>query len=487
MSPEEQLEAIIVDAKSELLHLSENYTRDIFMSDVVSVTMIVNSMSDFAALNRVYMNQLWPRGLPNPPARVTICAPLPQGVHVSLSLQVNLASIESSQKGLHVQSLSYWAPANIGPYSQAISAPLSVLKQQGTDDLSPLSKLEITHMAGQIPLVPQTMTLSTGTFEEQAVLALQHLWRVGQERCVDVWAGAGVAYLNMAYESDISLRSRVKIAFQVWEMANSMNSHGHILAEGSDFVEEEPEEEIVDIWELKNTYRGLRSTITPTVGEHLHVLPNHNLFHQLDLSASNLSKLNTRACQVPFVAAVVSDLPRSASIEWWSTGISGLEPVCKTRDIQLSAFRHLVSEHVVIHLLKISHKQENRRDYMQCMTVSSFACFAVTIIDTDFTDEDLLTITKPLNNFHLLLELQSGQKMEVHNCHTFVNHQHTQIVDILNESSNGSNKSVIINCHDIWAASMSDDESWHAIDGMEKSLRNAAMVSIHRFDVSTPA
>ena len=42
---------------------------------------------------------------------------------------------------LHVQGLSYWAPANIGPYSQSVKA------------------LGLLFMAGQIGLVPPTMAM----------------------------------------------------------------------------------------------------------------------------------------------------------------------------------------------------------------------------------------------------------------------------------------------------------------------------------------
>lgn len=51
-------------------------------------------------------------------------------------------------EALHVQSRSFWAPANIGPYSQAISVP----SRKGSNDRS-------VYIAGQIPLIPATMLL----------------------------------------------------------------------------------------------------------------------------------------------------------------------------------------------------------------------------------------------------------------------------------------------------------------------------------------
>lgn len=57
----------------------------------------------------------------SPPARACV------GVDFSLDIRVKLdciAFIEQTaqeRQSLHVQGLSYWAPANIGPYSQAIT------------------------------------------------------------------------------------------------------------------------------------------------------------------------------------------------------------------------------------------------------------------------------------------------------------------------------------------------------------------------------
>ncbi|KAF8533916.1 hypothetical protein BDD12DRAFT_862889, partial [Trichophaea hybrida] len=97
--------------------------------------------------------------LPLPPSRVCVSVPgLPQGRNIMLSASLDVDT-NSARKGLHVQSRSYWAPANIGPYSQA------VLNSGWWE------------VAGQIPLVPASMQLVEG-HREQAVLALQHLERI---------------------------------------------------------------------------------------------------------------------------------------------------------------------------------------------------------------------------------------------------------------------------------------------------------------------
>ncbi|KAG6378701.1 hypothetical protein JVT61DRAFT_12973 [Boletus reticuloceps] len=81
-----------------------------------------------------------------------------------------------TRKALHVQSLSYWAPANIGPYSQAISIPPH------------------TFISGQIGLIPSSLTLPSpstalstsssqsstmsSTLPLETALVLQHTARI---------------------------------------------------------------------------------------------------------------------------------------------------------------------------------------------------------------------------------------------------------------------------------------------------------------------
>ena len=90
-----------------LLH--ENHLQS---KHIVSIVLLLSDMSDFTAVNPVYASYFT---YPLPPSRVTIS--------VEMREKVRLSAIISTQHrtGLHVQSRSYWAPANIGPYSQSIS------------------------------------------------------------------------------------------------------------------------------------------------------------------------------------------------------------------------------------------------------------------------------------------------------------------------------------------------------------------------------
>ena len=57
----------------------------------------------------------------SPPARACVGVDLPEGIRVRLECIAFAEKTPLDRQSLHVQSLSYWAPANIGPYSQAIT------------------------------------------------------------------------------------------------------------------------------------------------------------------------------------------------------------------------------------------------------------------------------------------------------------------------------------------------------------------------------
>lgn len=80
-------------------------------------------MSDFTAANEVYKSYF----ATSPPSRATVSVPLPTGQRVKLEVigfddrpSSSHDRLVGGRRALHVQSLSYWAPANIGPYSQAV-------------------------------------------------------------------------------------------------------------------------------------------------------------------------------------------------------------------------------------------------------------------------------------------------------------------------------------------------------------------------------
>lgn len=120
------------------------------------ISVYIADMNDFSALNEAYRTYFKKSG---PPARACVATALGETYKVAISL---VAKKDSSRSALHVRGLSYWAPANIGPYSQSIT-------------------LNNRHfISGQIALKPSTLTLVEDGVVQQAILSLQHARRVSE-------------------------------------------------------------------------------------------------------------------------------------------------------------------------------------------------------------------------------------------------------------------------------------------------------------------
>ena len=76
----------------------------------MAVSLLLSDMETFQDVNRSYVSNF----AINPPIRVCVEAPIETKVSLSA-----IGNCKSPIKTMHVQSISHWAPANIGPYSQA--------------------------------------------------------------------------------------------------------------------------------------------------------------------------------------------------------------------------------------------------------------------------------------------------------------------------------------------------------------------------------
>ncbi|KAL4728662.1 hypothetical protein ACLX1H_005413 [Fusarium chlamydosporum] len=267
------------------------------LSQITNTIIVLRRMSDFPKVNCEY-GKLFPK--PNPPSRVTISCGnlLPDGMNIAVYLSVPTPKAVQDRNGLHVQSRSYWAPANIGPYSQAIDVPVTARHQA--------TSLRCISIAGQIPLIPATMLLPNlpeKSHELQIVLSLQHLWRVGQEMKVQWWTSS-VAYFPRA-NSSAEVQRDAQLAGYAWKQAH-----------GSPDNEEEADSG-PDLWDLKfnpaymslgNDDRSSRK-VTP------------------DWDALTLRQQNEpETCIPPMFAAEVEELPRQSDIEWHAhNGLSRME------------------------------------------------------------------------------------------------------------------------------------------------------------------
>ncbi|XP_074959342.1 diphthine--ammonia ligase isoform X2 [Phalacrocorax aristotelis] len=152
-------------AREAFSSLRANMTSEgLRLKDIILVHLYMKSMKDFNVINSVYVTEFDLC----PPARVCVETLLPDGVLFSIDCLAHKYEIATEdvlrdeKLVMHVQSISHWAPASIGPYSQSIKVG------------------DILYCAGQIALVPCTMQLVSGGICTEAVVSLRHVEHVLQ-------------------------------------------------------------------------------------------------------------------------------------------------------------------------------------------------------------------------------------------------------------------------------------------------------------------
>lgn len=109
---------ISADNKSSniFVHIDRLHEQEIPFSRIAHLHVFISDMSKFSDMNSVYGSFFGS----SPPSRTCVSVVLPTGINIMVDCIAYDESTSSPRISLHVQSLSYWAPANIGPYSQAI-------------------------------------------------------------------------------------------------------------------------------------------------------------------------------------------------------------------------------------------------------------------------------------------------------------------------------------------------------------------------------
>lgn len=149
----------------------------IMPSQIIYSSLILSDMQSFGQVNKIYNN--WFNTLkwgPLPPSRACVGSKQLGSKLIQLSVIVDLESkrikevgpttVDLNKDGLHVQGRSYWAPNNIGPYSQAIW-------------LNSDYQNKVSYISGQIALIPKSMEM-VGNVDgntkilSQVVLSLKH-------------------------------------------------------------------------------------------------------------------------------------------------------------------------------------------------------------------------------------------------------------------------------------------------------------------------
>ncbi|KAK4099806.1 adenine nucleotide alpha hydrolases-like protein, partial [Parathielavia hyrcaniae] len=384
-------------------------------SAIITATVVLRRMADFPAVNSVYGTLF---DAPNPPSRVTIScgdalsAVLPDAAHLAVYLTVHAALQPGQRHGLHVQSRSYWAPANIGPYSQAMSIPVSSLGPP-TDSLENTTTISsssaaprLVSIAGQIPLVPATMALpsplppcssnSSSTREDttlalELVLSLQHLWRIGIEMDVQWWTSA-VAFFPPAAGCDknggqqqVAMAVKARMAARAWRAAHGSGSIASATAGDDD--EEEEEENGPDLWDRRYNLEYMTYSSAASgggAGEHKNragsALPDRSVLSVISSSTSSLlsrpaAGVSAKSVVPPLFVAEVEELPRGAGVEWHAHW--GVARACEgsvvLREVYLPPREgHGESEETVVSLIVVRSGGERGVGLVQTVVAEGF-------------------------------------------------------------------------------------------------------------------
>ncbi|TFY59943.1 hypothetical protein EVJ58_g5455 [Rhodofomes roseus] len=151
-------------------------THSLSLSNCANINIFISSMDLFARVNAIYTTFFGS----SPPARACVAVDLPAPIRVKLDAIAFVEQSPSERQAMHVQGLSYWAPANIGPYSQAIVVRQSYyiwLRYALT--LTVIQAGERIFISGQIGLIPSSLSLpSPPSLALETALSFQHVQRV---------------------------------------------------------------------------------------------------------------------------------------------------------------------------------------------------------------------------------------------------------------------------------------------------------------------
>lgn len=311
---------------------------------ITNSVIVLRHMSDFPLINEHY-GSLFDQ--PNPPSRVTISCGglLPRGAAVAIYLSVQIRLESYDRRGLHVQSRSYWAPANIGPYSQAIAFPLLPRPIAGVmtggccaDEDEPQRYSDVlssspfaVSIAGQIPLIPASMALPPSSvphsIELQIILALQHLWRVGTEMQVRWWTSA-VAYFPTASSTE-TMKQQAFLAASAWKAAHMWPDlvHDDEGEDGNDTSDDDGAGP--DLWDRRYNAQYVTYGGNDEEESFPLPLPKWGALRDLDVDDDDTESLwRNKAMNIPFFfAAEVEELPRQACVEWHAhLGLADVQP-----------------------------------------------------------------------------------------------------------------------------------------------------------------
>ncbi|KAM6335632.1 diphthine--ammonia ligase isoform 3-T3 [Podargus strigoides] len=136
-------------AREAFSSLQANMTSEGFkLKDIILVHLYLKSMKDFNVINSVYLTEFDLC----PPARVCVETVLPDEVLFCIDCLAHKHDVTTDdvlhddKLFMHVQSISHWAPASIGPYSQSVKVEDSEAYHDVTAVCGLLAVVVISHL-----------------------------------------------------------------------------------------------------------------------------------------------------------------------------------------------------------------------------------------------------------------------------------------------------------------------------------------------------
>ncbi|KAG8856801.1 hypothetical protein FRB96_006305 [Tulasnella sp. 330] len=196
---DESIEDEVQSCFDTMKHELERYS--LSLQHVSHINIHISSMDLFPRINAIYGTQFGT----SPPSRACVGVNLPEPCRVRMDCIAFAEEYAHERQALHVQGISYWAPANIGPYSQAITVGGQVF------------------ISGQIGLIPSKMQLpSPRSMALESALSLQHVDRIvsalqanagggwpGIFQCAVIWV-ARLDLLNAARQAWVAYKPEMR-------------------------------------------------------------------------------------------------------------------------------------------------------------------------------------------------------------------------------------------------------------------------------------
>lgn len=152
------LEQQITEIFDNLRHILESH--QLKFNDIQHIQLLVSEMSNFGHINEIYSKYF--DNIYLPPSRVCVQTKL----NNNNLLMISCVALKNNtlKRGIHIRSISYWAPHNIGPYSQC--------------RVEERASYKVATISGQIPLLPSSMAFTQKGISFESTLALLHLFKI---------------------------------------------------------------------------------------------------------------------------------------------------------------------------------------------------------------------------------------------------------------------------------------------------------------------